>query len=99
MGKCEQSLGISQHGRHEEITPSAFFPGTEALLGEAKIIKNSRGSQALLVRACQRGMRDWEWGMESLEGSMGFTGQELVMQKRDKDTLSMGHGIICVMYI
>ena len=37
--------------------------------------------------------------MENLEGSMGFTGQELVMQKRDKDTLSMGHCIICVMYI
>jgi hypothetical protein len=61
MGECEQSLGISQHGRHEEITPSAFFPGTEAFVREAKIIKNSRGNQVVLIRACQGGM--WELGV------------------------------------
>lgn len=57
--KCEQSLGISQHWRHGELTPSPCFLGTEALMGEAKIkiTQNSSGSPSLLVRTCQLGMQ------------------------------------------
>lgn len=88
MGRCGQSLGISQHWGHEKITPSAFFPGTEALMGGSKN-KNNREFK-WEPSAVSTSMSPWQAGMEQSQpeiegpGYSTFNRGSKVMSRAEK---------------